>query len=134
MKNLPICLLLNQYYFLKVMEMYIVVFNEQHALTTDSKRELNKTELVDLLKTFLVITEADKSDVFFKKLNIDNRVVVENEILLQLDKKKPLRNPILNNFVFNSEEMNERETSESSSSESGSDSDSSSGSDSDSDF
>ena len=107
MKNLPICLLLNQYYFLKVMEMYIVVFNEQHALTTDSKRELNKTELVDLLKTFLVITEADKSDVFFKKLNIDNRVVVENEILLQL---------------------------ESSSSESGSDSDSSSGSDSDSDF
>ena len=128
MKNLPICLLLNQYYFLKVMEMYIVVFHEQHASTTDSKRELNKTELVDLLKTFLVMTEADKSDVFFKKLNIDNRVVLENKILLELDEKKPFsRNPILSNFVFDSE----RETSESSSSESGSDSDSSSGSDSD---
>ena len=131
MKNLPICLLLNQYYFLKVMEMYIVVFNEQHTSTTDSKRELNKTELVDLLKTFLVMTEADKSDVFFKKLNIDNRVVLENKILLELDEKKPSRKPNLNHFVFDFEEMNERETSESSSSESGLDSDSSSGSDSD---
>ena len=113
------------------MEMYIVVFNEQHTSTTDSKRELNKTELVDLLKTFLVMTEADKSDVFFKKLNIDNRVVLENKILLELDEKKPSRKPNLNHFVFDFEEMNERETSESSSSESGLDSDSSSGSDSD---
>ena len=113
--------------------MYIVVFNEQHASTMDSKRELNKTELVDLLKTFLVMTEADKSDVFFKKLNVDNRVVLENEIL-ELDKKKQSQNPNLNHFVLNYEEMNEREMTESSSSESGSDSDSSSGSDSDSDF
>ena len=134
MKNLPICLLLNQYYFLKVMEMYVLVFNEQHALTTDSKRELNKTELVDLLKTFLVMTEEDKSDVFFKTLNRDNnrRVVLENEIF-EFDKKKPSRNPILNIFMSNSEEMNEREMTESSSSESGLDSDSSSDSDSDSD-
>jgi hypothetical protein len=122
MKNLPICLLLNQYYYLKVMEMYVLVFNEQHALTADSKRELNKTELVDLLKTFLVMTDADKSDVFFKKLNKNNLGVLETE-MLELDKKK-LPGPILSNFVFHSEEREETSSSSSSSSESDSDSDS----------
>ena len=135
MKNLPICLLLNQYYFLKVIEMYIVVFNEQHASTTDAKKELNKTELVNLLKTFLVMTESDKSDVFFKKLNKNNLEVLETEILareLLNNKNKPQR-PILSKLVLNNKEDNERETSSSdgSSSESGSDSDSGSGSDSD---
>ena len=121
MKNLPICLLLNQYYYLKVMEMYVLVFNEQHALTADSKRELNKTELVDLLKTFLVMTDADKSDVFFKKLNKNNLGVLEIE-MLELDKKK-LPGPILSNFVFHSEERKETSSSSSSSSDSDSDSD-----------
>ena len=131
MKNLPICLLLNQYYFLKVIEMYILVFNEEHASTIDSKKELNKTELVEMLKTFLEMTDNDKFGVFFKKLNTDNRVVLENEILaFENKRKKPRRPPILSKWVVDSEEMNEREISSSSS---GSE-DSDSGSDSDSDF
>lgn len=134
MKNLPICLLLNQYYFLKVMEMYILVFNEQHASTMESKKELNKTELVNLLKTFLVMTEADKSDVFFKKLNKNNLVVLEMEMIARdsLNKKNKPEKQLLSKFT--KEEKEKRETSSGSSSESDSGSESDSDSDSDSDF
>lgn len=126
LKQLPICLLLNQYYFLKVMEMYIIVFHEQHALTADSKRELNKTELVDLLKTFLVMTEADKSEVFFKTRNKNNLDVLETEILKSEKNNSQRANLSKRKFIFKYKEEKERETLSGSSSDS--DSDSSSGS------
>jgi hypothetical protein len=132
MKHLPICLLLNQYYFLKVMEMYILVFKEQHALTTDSKRELNKTELVDLLKTFLVMTEADKSEVFFKTFNKNHLGGLETEIL-EAENKRQRPNLSKRKLIFKYKEENERETSSGSSSDSDSDSGFYSSSDSDSD-
>ena len=67
------------------------------------------------------MTDADKSDVFFKKLNKNNLGVLEIE-MLELDKKK-LPGPILSNFVFHSEERKETSSSSSSSSDSDSDSD-----------
>jgi hypothetical protein len=117
------------------MEMYILVFKEQHALTTDSKRELNKTELVDLLKTFLVMTEADKSEVFFKTFNKNQIGGLETEIL-EAENKRQRPNLSKRKLIFKYKEENERETSSGSSSDSDSDSSfySSSDSDSDSDF
>lgn len=71
-KNLPICLLLNQYYFLKVFEMYILIFNELYTTNTlseseqTSKKEENKVELVQLLKTFLFMTDTERNSVLVK--------------------------------------------------------------------
>jgi len=103
-KNLPICLLLNQYYFLKVFEMYILILNELytiHALSEmeqTQKKEENKVELVQLLKTFLYMTEVDKNSVSKTSANLTN----ESEAT-------KINNFIINYDNLDAEEQYERE-------------------------
>jgi len=116
-KNLPICLLLNQYYFLKVFEMYILILNELYSINTLSeteqthKKEENKVELVQLLKTFLFMTEKDKNSVTVKtkstdleKKKLNNYTIEYDNLDAEQQYEREATNHIIANYSYFSDD------------------------------